>query len=89
MQERECTKHLGTLGVVNAKHVQAILTAGVRASIQAMYNMKLARSAALEVLKNEQNDARAAKSVRKASQSKMKKKKKGALARTRKGAAGA
>ena len=82
VMEEECAKHLGTVGVANCKHVQTILTRGVRAAVQALYNMKLARSAALDLLHSEQAAANALRAAEK-------KKTVKAPTRTRKGAAGA
>ena len=90
--EKECSAHLTTLGVLKHAHRQTILTRGVHAAVQGLYNMKLARTAAMEVWLSKQQAAQAAAAVRKRKKKDPragKKSKKATPARTHKGTAGA
>ena len=89
VMEKECAAHLSTVGVVNSVDRKKILTSGVRAAIQGLYNMKLARVAAQEVLHNEQAEAQALATTKKRKRQANKARKKSKPARTRKGTVGA
>ena len=84
VMEQECMKHLHTLGVMKFNAKKSILTEGVRAAVQACYNMKQARTAALAELHLAQDLRAAMKTARKA----VKTVRKAKRSRTRKGAAG-
>ena len=58
---QDCEKNMQLVGVLNHNEITRILTQGVRAAIRALQDMKLARSAALAVLRLEQDARSAAK----------------------------
>ena len=78
--EQECIGHMHTLGVIKRTVAQDILAEGVQAAVQACYNMKLARGAALKELREKADvqlaarvAAKTTKTVKKAKRSRTRK----------------